>query len=539
MNSFAFIFFIFVCFVSLAFSHTLANRHLPTCFRDRDGSTRTRRRESAPLHIFGTREPVFDKNYIRNSLIKFKLFRDNQHIEGLSMGAIDMAAYHTIVGDAQHFSDGNITPTELNHITYQPNTCPSKSYRRPENRNATQSNNGHRTKKFSVQFHLGESTDESDFSFDQRKSRHSMPAIVTNAHIRGMRQAQTAFNSTAIREQAIDEFEEEHCIYNSDSVNDDQSSYRSPPMKFYKQNLNPYPSNSETSSLTTLNEALPIQGKCPQKPKRLQLNSKQSRKLLTDAHFTGAYRNFEIQSPYYSDSSSMFSAMEKQNNRSTNIGSGLNGDTTSQLENYHIITNKHGDDVEYALPCVDMPQYERRQPLPDCLTSDNPILSDEVFQTDPDENVRMLEQNFEMVSNTSIAIYEHEHEAHRKNDKGKIMITDLDKSINSSAQTFDDLETVSRTERIIEANSQMRTPNRVLQFHETMECADIICLMNEFKSMGKMEAKIQTPLHFEWGTFKNSNVTVRKYDDLIDDDTNKDYALIAETAIVHDAEMLR
>ncbi|XP_055305760.1 uncharacterized protein LOC129570238 isoform X2 [Sitodiplosis mosellana] len=511
----------------------------------KDGSKRTRRRESAPLQMFAKQKPTSEEK-LRNSLIRFTQFREHQRIERLSMGANEVAAYHTISGDAPNYTDGNTTPTEQNHVAYQPpSTCPPKPYRSqgiPENRNeSTQPPyNGRRTKKISVQFHLGEGTDDSDMTLNHRNSRHSMPAIVTNAYVRGMRRTQNSIDSRTIREEAIEEFEEEHCMYNSDSVNDDQTSYRSPPMKFYKQNLNPYPSNSETSSLSTLAEALPIRGTCPEKPKRLLLNSKQSRKLLTEAHFTGAYRNFEIKSPYYSDSSSVFSAVEKQNHATTDTGSGLNGDNASQLDHYQVVVNKHGDEVEYALPCIDLPQYQRRQQLTDCFKSDDSTLADEVFDTDPKEFVRILSENFEMASNTSHSVHEEElmqGEYHRTN--GKVMITDLDKSIDS-AHTFDDLETVSRAERINEANSQMRTPNRVLQFHETMQCADIICLISEFNSMGRMEVQIETPLHFEWGTFKNAKVTVRKYADLSnDDEANKDFALIAETAIIRDAEVLR
>lgn len=388
---------------------------------------------------------------------------------------------------------------------------------------------GSHTKKVSVQFHLAESTDDSDMNGGYRKSRHSMPAIVTNAYVRGSRRTQNATDSTIIQEEAIEEFEEQHCVYNSDtnSVIDDASSYRSPPMKFYRQNLNPY--QSETSSLSTLAEALPIRG-CPEKPKRLLLNSNNSRKLLTEAHFTGAYRNFEIKSPYYSDSSSMASGMMAKQTRPSNE-TALNGEITAQLDHYQVVVNKHGDEVEYALPCIDMPQYQRRQQLTDCLKSDDSTLADEEFNTDAKEFSRILT---EMASNTSISLHE-EHAHEQRQTNGKVMITDLDKSMDS-AHTLDD--TISRAEHN-QANFTLRQPNRVLQFHETMQCADIICLMSEITSMGEMEAKMGTPLHFEWGTFKMAEVTVRKYDDSSKDEPNQDFALIAETAIIRDAEVLR
>lgn len=504
----------------------------------RDGTTRVRRRDSAPFQLFRKQKPSSEET-IRDSLNRFVTFREHDRIQRLSMGANDLSAYHSILSEMPDDRDENSTLADPHHTTYQGNMYPPKSCRiktTVEDKSCKTAQNGHRTKKVSVQFHLDDSTDDTDFSVDYRKSRHSMPAMASNTYSRGIRRTQNFIDSKSIREEAIDEFEEEHCMY-SDSVNDmEQSSYRSPPMKFYKQNQNPYPNNSETSSLSTVSDVHPMLGKCPEKPKRLLLNSKQSRKLLTEAHFTGAYRNYEIQSPYYSDSSSLFSTVDKTSALSTDTEN-YKRETSSPLEHYQVTVNKHGDEVEYALPCVEIPQHQRRQNLPNCLTSDDSIMADEVFQEDPKECIRMLEENYEMTSNTSIYVNEHTFERRKK---GSIQITDLDKStdtdLDRSTHTVDEMEVISRGGR---ANSQMRTPNRLLQFHETMQCADIICLISEFNSMGKMEAKIETPLHFEWGVFKNSNVTVRKYADLPSDDTNKDFTLIAETAIIRDAEVLR
>lgn len=474
----------------------------------------------------------------RESLVRFRQFREHERIQRLSMGANDLAAYQSISDDQPNFSGGNTTPTDQHHVAHRPNTCPSKSYRAKsivEQRNVTLQQNG-RTKKISVQFHLNESTDECDASVDYRKSRHSMPAITSNSYVRSARRTQNAADSQTIREEEIEEFEEAHCMY-SDSVNDDeQSSYRSPPMKFYKQNLDPFPNNSEASSLSTLCDAQPVRGKCPEKPKRLLLNSKQSRKLLTEAHFTGAYKNFEIQSPYYSDTSSMLSSNSKQTH-SQNDANGSNDGNSSPLAHYQVIVNKHGDEVEYAMPCVDIPEYQRRQKLPNCLTSDDSIMAGEVFHEDPRICDQILNENFEMISNTSISISEQVLIDPQR--QGRVMITDLDKSTDSVA-TLDDLDNLSRSEHTVHGSeTHMRTPNRVLQFHETMQCADIICLISEFDSMGKMESTISTPLHFECGIFKNTNVTVRKYADLPNDNKNKDFTLIAETAIIRDAEVLR
>lgn len=492
-----------------------------------------RRRESAPLQFFNKRRPSGEEAY-RESLIRFTKFRENERLQRLSMGANELAAYQSISNDPASVSVESTTPTEQRTIQY-PNTCPSKSSRSQSvsgGRHDVSLHNGHRTKKISVQFHLSESTEESDVNYDNhRASRHSMPVMTSNGHSREMRRGQTSIDSQTIREEEIEEFEGAHCTYGNSVNDDDQSSYRSPPTKFYKQNLNPFPSTSETSSLSTLCEAQAIRGNCPAKPKRLLLNSKQSRKLLTEAHFTGAYRNFEIQSPYYSDSSSVVSGVGKSNHRSFDADS-LNDDKSTPP--YQIIVNKHGDEVEYALPCIDMPEYQRRHKLPNCLTSDDSLLAGEVFNENLQDFDRILNENFEMSSKSSVSMHEEIQTSHRSyrdhRQNNHVMITDLDKSTDST-NTIHDLDTTNRDD--------LQT-NRISYFHQTMQHAtDVVCMISDFNSAGKMEAKIETPLHFEWGEFKTTNVTVRKYTDQPIGETNSDFTLIAETAIIRDAEILR
>lgn len=510
----------------------------------RDSTTRLRRRESAPLQFFGKRKPTIEQPTIevRDSLVRFTKFREHERINRLSMGIDELAAYQAYLNNPYNSSSADTIPfDQSNH--YQSTASPQNTSRTPstyDNRNETMPYNGNQTKKFSVQFQLSESTDVSDYGY--HNSRHSMPAIVTNAYVRGMRRNQTNHESRAIKEEAIEEFEDEHCMISDSMNNEEQSSYHSPPSKFYKQNIDPYPSNSESSSLS---EALPISGKCPEKPKRLLFNSKQTRRLLTEAHFTSGYRNYQIQTPYYSDSSSMLSAVDKFNQHSIDTDiEYTRGESVQQLDNYQIDKNDGGggsvddDEVEYSLPCVEIPEYQQRQNLPNCLTSDDSLLAGEVFQDDPQECVRMFNENYESSTNTSISIHEVSHGEHRK--KGHIMITDLDKSTDSVA-TFSELD-ISKYRSIRKSkknNEYIKTPNRILEFHETMQCADIICLINEFNSMGKMETKSDKPLYFEWGTFKNTPVTVRKYDHFNDDHTNTEFKLITETALIQDANVLR
>lgn len=511
---------------------------LPLCYRD--GTQRMRRRESAPLQLFNKHRPSSEETY-RESLIRFTKFRENERQKRLSVGANDLNGYHSVCNDMPNHTGENTTPTDQRLVQQRPKTCPPKPYRAQNNANVrtdiTQYSSGHRrTKKVSVQFHLSESTEESEMNYDSHSSRHSMPAKTLNGYMRSARYGRNSIDSQTIREEGIEEFEGAHGKY-SDSVNDDdQSSYRSPPSKFYKQNANPFPSTSETSSLATFDEMEPSHMKCPEKPKRLLRNSKQSRKLLAEAHFTGAYRNFEIQSPYYSDSSSVFSAAPKRNFASTDADSLT--DQSMAPSHYQVIVNKHGDEVEYALPCIDIAEYQRRQALPNCMTSDD--LAGEVFNENPEDFDRILSEDFEMSSNVSISINDEMHAHHQSHREQRhngrhIMVTDLDNSIEC-------IETLNDTD--MNCTKREMPANRITYYHQVLsQQATIICSINDIDSAGKMEAKLETPLHFEWGTFKTTDITVRNYfkptNGRSTTDDGDDYQLIVETAIIRDAEFLR
>lgn len=489
--------------------------------------SRVRRRESAPLQLFTKRRSTTESAY-RESLARFTRFRENERIHRLSMGANEVAAYHSISNEPHSFSGESTTPTDQRHMHYVPSTCPPRPYHTQDisgNRNGMPHHDGHRIKKISVQFHLNGSSDDSDLNINYGKSRHS---IATYGH----RNAHHSADSRTIHEEEIEQFEEAHCMYSvSANASDEQTGYHSPPLKFYKQNLDPYPSTSEASSLGTLcAPEPPLRGKCPEKPKRLMLNSKQSRKMLTEAHFTGAYRNFEIQSPYYSDSSSVVSRNDQQPNHEQ-----INANNFDR-QRYQVIANQNGDEVEYALPCTaDLPVFQRGQTLPNCFTSDDSILAGEIFNENPQECERILNENIEVTSNASFSMHERvnaEYRDHR--GSGHIMITDLDISTNTANSQID--LTMCSNESAHEKSSYIRTPNRIKHFQKAMKRVDIIvCSISDFKSMEKMEAKLETPLHFEWGTFRRTNVTVRKYDN----GGNNDLRLITEAAMIRDAEALR
>lgn len=493
-----------------------------------------RRRESAPPRPIQPQQ--FDPNKTRDDsyrekLAKFAEFRVNERSQRLSIEPNDMCdAYHTIADD--HVIERDTKKAQRSNSLNKTN--------RKENDDEPDHHHHHqhdrsRSKKISVQFHLnGGTTDDSEISYKQNIPRHSLP--VSSHHSMYKQKSRKSKHSTqleshTIREEGIKAFEG---AYSNGSIDDDDiySNPISPPMKFYRQNSNPYPGNgltsasSEISELTT-SDMHPM--RIPDKPKRLMLNSKQSRKLLTEAHFNGFYRNFEIQSPYFSEDNSTvlsFPAYKNDIRRSRDTFDSLNGESASQQGRYQVITNKHGEDVEYALPCIDQqPQYQRKKIAPKYAESDD--LANEVFEEDPTKCEQLINGNSDLDSSGSTT------EPISLLNQDRVMITDLDKSTECSLNH----ENTTRECEQEPSLEQHRSVFPIRDYFESMQSADIVCLISDFiPKRNDAEIVSRMPLYIQPGTFKKSDATIRKYYDQLND---PDLSYVVETAIIKDLDVLR
>lgn len=472
-------------------------------------------------------------------MAKFTEYRKNEQIQRLSFGPNDNNITYQSIGNDMKLEnplDKLITATTTTTIMQQSehSSMDTDDY----DDLIHKKRNKRQNRKIDVQFHLNnEGINEINSNSNYHKSRNSMP--ITSYQQKQMKKAHNT-----IREDEIKEFEGAHCY--GDVNDDNQPTYASPPSRFFKPNLNPYPSNSLSSDVTSITSSeIKLAGSrtCPEKPKRLNLNGRQSRKFLTEAHFTGAYKNFEIQTPYFSeDSCSTFSlpVMGKSKQRKLCDVNSLDDDNSSQSTStrYQTILNKNGDEVEYALPCIDQqPEYQRFSKPMKCSASD-----DEFFQEDPKECERILNENFEMDARESID-EQHQRDSYRLR-RSRIPITDLDQSTDNSVNTLNELkETTSKFQQA--SNHLTNAPNRIEQYYESMQrsCSDIIRPMSEFiesNDDNHSQNKGSIPLLFERGVFKGSNVTMRRYLDQVNTtDDFKDYALITETAIIRDMDVLR
>lgn len=243
--------------------------------------------------------------------------------------------------------------------------------------------------------------------YGSRFPRHSLPVSMNK--VKSKRTKKLQIDPSIIHEDEVKEFETSHCYGNLDG-NNSRTPFNSPPMKFYKENSNPYAgstmsqmqsqqmfdgscdgsSNTHISSIRT----------CPEKPKRIMLkkqNTSQLTKELSRAHFSGAYQNYEIHSPFYGAES------DRMTEKPT-IAAGIraaaipsSSDTGDErlsklIRNrasgqYQVILNKHGDEVEYALPLVEHSHAnggQFRSVLGENrYSSDAPNYDDEIFVEDP------------------------------------------------------------------------------------------------------------------------------------------------------------
>lgn len=247
-----------------------------------------------------------------------------------------------------------------------------------------------------------------------RIPRHSLPAS-TNKPSRRTKKPQ--IEPATIHEDEVKEFEAAHCYGNVDG-NGTRTPFNSPPTKFYKQNSNPYAASSMSQHLfdgscdassTQVSSHRP----CPEKPKRIMLkqqNASQLTKELSGAHFSGAYKDYVIRSPFYAaecdrahekpiGGSIRAAAIPSSSSNETGDERGVKSIRNRTSGHYQQIVNIHGDIVEYAVPLVEHHHASRssgqfRAKLGDNpLQSDAPNYDDEIFVEDPRQIEEIIGRN--------------------------------------------------------------------------------------------------------------------------------------------------
>lgn len=432
--------------------------------------------------------------------------------------------------------------------------------------------------------------------------RHSLPANMSkssfiNKSLRIKKRKSSRSDKPVIHEDEVKQFENSHCYGNL--VDNPQSAAicNSPPTKFYKQNSNPYPSNGVESitpnprsaqhplKLQYDNEFIPRS--CPAKPKRLMLkpNENKSRDLtkeITEAHFNGSYKNFEIhpqmnndgsKSPTNLNRSGMRGSVRVNQRKSSRASQNsevksdyLNGSKRNSAQ-YQTIINKHGDVVEYAVPYCDQNlAAPTARPLDVILSADE--LEDEVFVTDQNECERLINENFRFLTDTNgpeasgetpdVSMSQIDANISRRSlyarkplkPYGNVIVTDLDKSVDSSKtmddncksqEGLDDLHSLSKwSDNLVRSiHPHTKSQNDLLDFLDLAKSTVSICQLNEIKpKISVLRNTFSSPVEIMSGIFRKSTVALRNYSFNVDCEKN-DACLIAEQAIRRDFDILK
>lgn len=413
--------------------------------------------------------------------------------------------------------------------------------------------------------------------YDGKIPRHSLPA---NMHkIKKKRAKHPQRETSTIHEDEVKEFEVSHCSRNSDGGNGARTPFNSPPTKFYKQNSNPYATSlthsnnlSDGISDGTSSQVSSIRI-CPEKPKRIMLqqqNTSQLTKELSGAHFSGAYKNYEIHSPFFGAAASSDRCngrlMIAAGVRAAALPSSSSNDTgderntklkrNSASSQYHVILNKHGDPVEYALPFVEQQQQQQHSNGGAFAAignddkhhaTDAPNYDDEIFNEDP----RQCEQIVGRMFNDSDADDDDDNDeteiVYRRSNTTQIpaalQVTDLDKSLDSldrkrkqySKQIFSGVDSVPMTATAVQSQRNL------LEFFKTIRGDVRVCSPNELKpKQTVLRNTFASPMEFISGTYRKSTVTLRNCSPAdMDDGENDDGRFIAESVLRRDLEILK
>lgn len=403
--------------------------------------------------------------------------------------------------------------------------------------------------------------------------RHSLPSnmsknYISKAHKRKKTKGSSGrVDPNTIHEDEVKEFEGYHC-HNGFSENGQQSSdIISPPMKFYKQNSNPYPIDHPNDNLglgTMINDGgastsgaqlRPSQSlqNCPVKPKRLllkQQNMQKNTKELSDAHFNGAYQNYEVHSPYYDGKARDFAA-SVTGDAHKNAANGQNSDGTGRYSpQYQAIINKHGDVVEYAIPYC---EQRKRDTLAEFVQEPQQIGGDEEeFQVDIQKCENIINQNFGFLNAEKMYEATNRNSLYNKRPRKlneQILITDLDKSLDSSKtldtkrqshDIFDELNSLSKwSENLSKCAEASKSQRDLLELYDAVKLAMPCCRLKELRSkVTVLHNTFASPIEIVSGTFRKTKVTLRNYP-MTEAQARDESMMIAAEAVKRDFEILR
>lgn len=388
---------------------------------------------------------------------------------------------------------------------------------------------------------------EHKVTFQQKPLNHrlSLPIMRENPEkvSRRKNRKSQVHPSTTIDE--IEEFEQNHCV----QMDEDYSlTVASPPSKFYHDNSEPY---TLDHSNHTPEKKLPTPKKQSLMGRNMLRRAKSNGKarapqppvIQSDSSslnfYNGSYKHYHVASSSayeeYLAASKAYSLRNDEPEKINSVGeSASSGSLSSEPEKnlkkqrrlsppYQTVINKHGDEVEYALPYNERDSLANLPPLPTSLPPEPAKMPQSKFEQIINENFQFLNSNLEYfnadddsVVNGDAVLEPIETSFSDMRRKNNLQVTDLDKSNDTAlgqAQSGDimkDLDALSKwagnlqnCERKFDYKSPIKeylaiqANTRVIGAHEL-----------KYKS-GILRNSFSTPLEFSNGYFSRTPITLR------------------------------
>lgn len=369
----------------------------------------------------------------------------------------------------------------------------------------------------------------------------------------------------------IEEFEQNHCHQMDDDYT--VTAVSSPPSKFYRDNSDPYfhPSNQTPEKRLPTPKKQSLMG-------RNMLRRKSTGKgrapppPVTDSssanfcngnfkHFgvgsTSVYEEFRSASKAFKSRSE---EPEKVNSvgESTSSGS-LSSDPDKNIKKqrrlsppYQTVINKHGDEVEYALPYSERESLANIPPLPSSAMPEASKLTPSKFEQIINENFQFLNSNLDYLNNDddflvrrsdfNAATLEPIESSFSNVNRKNLQVTDLDKSNDTafgaptqSGDIIKELDALSTwTKNLRNCDKVLETKTPTEEYLEIQPKVKVFSAHDIKYKSGIMRNSFSTPLEFSNGYFNRTAVTLRttlpniyKLDSFADSASKREFEILS------------
>ncbi|CAG9808932.1 unnamed protein product [Chironomus riparius] len=380
-----------------------------------------------------------------------------------------------------------------------------------------------------------------------RNKRFSLPIIHdSTVHNNGRNKNAKKLQPTSTIDE-IEEFEQNHC----NRIDDESfgNSITTPPSKFYHNNSDPYDSTAKKTvesatkptpkRLMGKNMLKRNKGKAPQPPPLIINGNKGYAGTESTVNFyNGNFKRYDVSTASVDDefvisSKAYKGRMRKEHPENINsvgesASSGsLSSDTINEnnliknrrlsLLNYQTVINKHGEEVEYALPynerdsTLDLPPLPVA-PIPNSTQHQISAQFDQLI----DQNFKFLNSKLDFL-NSQIDVGEDAQKVFQSIDiheRQNVQVTDLDKSnecgLAFPMQTGDimkDLDALSKWTQHFEKNDRNLSP--IQECYVAQKGVKVFNAGDIKYKPGSLRNSFSTPLEFSNGYFHQTPITMR------------------------------